>query len=57
MKKNKKIYQAPVSRVITMDTSQGMLNITSGGTSNEDLKTKNKNQEADGEITETNTGN
>ena len=57
MKKNKKIYQAPVSRVITMDTSQGMLNITSGGTSNEALKPKDWNQEADGEITETKTGN
>ena len=56
MKKNKKIYQAPVSRVITMDTSQNML-VTSGGTSNEALKPKDWNQEADGEITETNTGN
>ena len=54
MKKNKKIYQAPVSRVITMDTSQGMMLVIA---SNEALKPKNWNQEADGEITETNTGN
>ncbi len=57
MKKNKKIYQSPVSRVITMDTSQNML-VTSGGTSNEALKPKDWTpEEADGDITETNTGN
>ncbi len=50
MKKNKKIYQSPVSRVITMDTSQGMLTITSGEKPKETVRTTNWTQETDGTI-------
>ena len=52
MKKNKKIYQSPVARVIMIDTSQNMLAI-SGGTSNGTVSTNDWTQEAeDGVITE-----
>jgi hypothetical protein len=52
MKKNKKIYQAPVSRVITMDTSQNML-VISGGTPKDALKPNDWTPETDdGVITE-----
>ena len=51
MKKAKKIYQSPVSRVITMDTSQYML-VTSGETPKETVHTTNWTQEEDGTITE-----
>ena len=50
MKKAKKIYQAPVSRVITMDTSQSMLVIASNDTPKETVRTTNWTQETDGTI-------